>query len=105
EQRQVDVGEIRADQPLAAAAAIARENVLEPAQIFGEPLRDEIARAALGCRFLIFVVEAACDRMMRVVSLADEVGDGELNLTHLAAVGGVLGAEAEVRRQERENVR
>ena len=31
-------------------------------------------------RFLILVIESAANRMMRVVGLRDEIGDGELDL-------------------------
>src|SRR5215211_3998951 len=77
EQRQVDIAEAAAEQVVAAAL---RQHALEVAQELRHAILPEIGRAALRGRNLFLVVEPAGDRMMRVVDLDHEVGDGELQL-------------------------
>ena len=86
ERGQIDVGAVRADQPLAAARAVAGQDLLEPAEVLRQALLDEVARPSLrrGAA-LVLVVEPARDRVVRVVDLADEVRERELDLMRLGA--------------------
>lgn len=63
-----------------AAAGIAFEHLLEPAQEPGQPAFAEVPRAQRRLRLLVLVIELGADRMMRVVDLVDQFGDRELQL-------------------------
>jgi len=65
---------------LARALGIARQNALEPSQELGNSLFTERLCPAQRFRFLVLVIEIGAQRMMRVVSLPDEIGNGELDL-------------------------
>jgi len=75
EKRQIDVGNRVADE---YAAVIARQNLLEVIQKLRQTLSSEILRAPLRFPLLLFVIQAAGDRMMAIVNLGDSIGDGEL---------------------------
>ncbi len=77
--RQVRVRQLRSDEP-AASAGVALEHRLEVTEKFRQPVVEEVPRAALRRLFLLLVVQAAADRVMRVVNLVDEVGDRQLEL-------------------------
>lgn len=66
---------------------------------------DEIGRALGGLRLLIFVVQAAADRVMRVVDFGDEIGDRQLQLVNPQPAGFVVGREPEPRAEEQQDVR
>ena len=75
EERQIDVGNRVADEN---AAAVALQHLLKVIQKLRQTFGCEILRAALGFALLLLVIQAAGDRMMRVVNLGDPIGDGEL---------------------------
>jgi len=75
EKRQIDVGNRVADE---YAAVIGRQNLLEVIQKLRQTLSSEILRAPLRFPLLLFVIQAAGDRMMAIVNLGDSIGDGEL---------------------------
>ena len=56
-----------------------RQNVLEPAQELGNSFLAKMVCATQCFRFLLLVVEIGAQGMMRIVSLSDEIGDGELD--------------------------
>lgn len=78
EERQIDVGNGVADE---CAAAVARQDLLKVMQKHWQPRGCEILRAPLGFTLMIFVIQAACDRMM-----AEEIGDRSFNLNNLSRV-------------------
>ena len=66
------------------------QHALEVAEEARQPLAHEMRGALLGRGLLVLVVQRRADRVMRVVHLADEVGDRELQLerVHLARLVG-----------------
>src|SRR6185437_3088137 len=86
ELRQIGIAEPRADEVL-VAGRIALEHALEIVEEFGRAVPEEIAGAALRFGPLILVIEAAGDRMMGIMCLDHEVGDGELKLVRPEASG------------------
>ena len=75
--REIDVSQPAPDQIL---AAILLQHALEIAEEFRHAIAPEILGAPLRRRLLLLVIEPARDRMVRVVDLDDEIGDGELEL-------------------------
>ena len=65
---------------MARAVGIASQNALEPSQELGNSLFAKSLCPAERFRLLVFVIEIAAQRMMRIVGLIDEIGDGELDL-------------------------
>ncbi len=65
---------------MAGALGIARQNALEPPQELGNSVFTERLCPAQRLRLLVLVIKIAAQRMMRVVGLPDEIGDGELDL-------------------------
>src|SRR5206468_9885752 len=61
-------------------AGIARQHALEIAEVFRQPLFDQIMRTAMRFALLVFVIEAGGDRMMAVVNLGNKIGDRKLKL-------------------------
>ena len=62
------------------AGPVALQHPFEIAEIFGRPRFQKIGSAGACFAALVFVVEAAGDRMMRVVNFVDEIGDRQLQL-------------------------
>ena len=79
EQRQVCIGEVVADEIRTAALL---HHALEIAQEFRQPIAPEVFRGDLGGGALLFVIEIAGNRVMRVVDQHHEVRDRELQLVH-----------------------
>src|SRR5258708_751938 len=77
EQRKDDGGEIVAHGMLGTGRVVG-EHALEIAEIFWDAMLKEGGGASLGLLLLVFVVEVGRNRMMRVVTLGDEIRDREL---------------------------
>jgi len=58
--------------------AIAADHAFEVAQVFAHPMAEEVAGVEFGRLLLILVVEMGRQRVMGVVRLVDEVGQGQL---------------------------
>ncbi len=86
EEREVDIAQPAADQIF---AAVLLQHALEITQEFRHAIAPEILGAALGRRPLLLVIEPAGDRMMGVVNLDHEIGDGELQLMRPQSPGFV----------------
>src|SRR5262249_53609141 len=95
ERRQVDIGPLPSHQPPPRAPLVAPEEVLEPAEISWDALLHEVPGAPLRLPLLVLVVQATGDRMVAVMGLGDEVGDGELDLVRFGPEGLVPGRESE----------
>ena len=65
---------------MARTVGIASQNALEPSQELGNSVFPERLCPAPRLGLLVLVIEIAAQRMMRVVGLPDEIGDGELDL-------------------------
>src|SRR5450756_1526294 len=65
----------------------------------------EIAAAALGFRFLLFIIKPAPDGMMGIVNLHNEIGKGELQLMRPQPAADIARRKAEPRAEKQENVR
>ncbi len=65
---------------MAAAFRVTLEYSLKIAEIFWNTFGSEIGGTPLGFPFLILVVKAPRDGMMRVMGFGDPIGDGELQL-------------------------
>src|SRR6476619_2376781 len=74
EQREVDVAQPAADKVL---AAVLLQHALEVVEEFRHPIAPEILAAPPRRRALLLEIEPAGDRMVSVVNLDDEIGDGE----------------------------
>src|SRR4029453_12500343 len=103
EHRQVDVGNRLAEE-ITAAFRSALEDSLEVIEELWQAGVFEVSGALLRFTLLVFVVEAARDRMMRVVNFADPVGDGELKPMRPQTARFVLGHEAEAWAEKQQNV-
>ena len=102
EERQINLGNCVADEK---PAAVALQDLLEVTQKLWQPLGCEILGAPLGFALLIFVIQAAANRMMAVVNHGDSIGDGELELMRPKAASVLFRRESEARAEEEENVR
>src|SRR6185312_6817610 len=78
-QRQIGIAEASADE-MAVTAGILGQHALEIIEILRRALLAKILGALLGCRPLLLVIERARDRVMGLMHLGDEIGDGELQL-------------------------
>src|SRR6516165_7313503 len=65
---------------MSAARLVARQYLLEVAEVFRYPQFQKILGTALRLRTLVLVIEAAGDRVVGVVRLVDEIGDRQLQL-------------------------
>ena len=79
EERQVGRRKSRADQ-MRLALRVALKDRLEPVEEFRNAALAEQLRPAERLRLLVLVVEVAAERMVGVVRLDHDVGDGELDL-------------------------
>src|SRR5580704_10369386 len=79
EQREIDIGDATAGNKRPAACL---QYLLEIAEIFRHALLPELLGALLGGRALILVVQGRPERMVGVVDLQHEIGDGQLQLVH-----------------------
>src|SRR5260370_905494 len=102
EHRQIDVARPAADH---AGAAIVLKNTLEKAQEFRYPVTPEILRAPPRRRALLLEIKPARHRMMAVVNMGDEVGDGELQLMRPQLSGLVARRQIEARTEIEQNIR
>src|ERR1700757_685755 len=59
---------------------IAFQHSLEIAEVFWRPRFYEIGGAGAGFFALVLVIEPACNRMVGIVDLVDEIGDRQLQL-------------------------
>jgi hypothetical protein len=76
-EREIDISQPAPDQIL---AAILLQHALEITQEFRHAIAPEVVGAPLRRRLLLLIIEPARDRMVGVVNLDDEIGDGELEL-------------------------
>ncbi len=104
EHRQIDIAQMRADH-VAVLVRIVREHPAEIAEELGQPMLDEILRPHRGLGFLIFVIQAARDRVMRIVNLDDEVGHRQLQLMRPEPARVVARREAVPRAEKQQDVR
>ena len=77
-QRKIGVAQGIANK-MRASFRVSAKDVFEPAKVFGDPPLAKAFRTAQRLRLLVFVIEAAANGVMRVVNLAYEIVDGELN--------------------------
>lgn len=68
-------------------AAGVLQHLLEVAQELRQPIFAQVLGALPGGVLLVFVILHAGDRMVRVVHLGHQVGDGHLQLQRLQAAG------------------
>ena len=78
---------------MAGAGRVLRQHALEIAEELRHALLEEEGAATLRLGALILVIEAARDRMMGLMHLGHEIGDGELQLVRPQPSGLVLGCE------------
>src|SRR5712691_2880259 len=102
EQGEVDVAEPAAEELGPAALA---DHALEIAQEFRHAIAPEVRGAALRGRALLFVIEPARDRMMGVVDVGDEIGDGELQLMRPQRAGFVARRKPKTRAEVEQDIR
>src|SRR5271165_320468 len=94
EQREVDRREDVAD-GVRRPGGIVVEHALEVAEVLRQPMAQKRGGARLRLISLFLVVERARDRMMGVVNLIDEIGDGKLLSVGEDARSLVVGRKAE----------
>src|SRR6202050_302456 len=100
--RQIDVARATADH---MGAAVVVQHALEIAQEFRHPVAPEILRAPPRCRALLLEIEPARHRMMGVVDIHDEVGNGELQLMRPQLSGLVARREIQPLPEIEQNIR
>src|SRR5215469_582342 len=101
-QRQVDIAEAPTKDE---SAAVLCQNPFEIAEIFRHAVAPEILASPPCRRALLFEIEPARDRMMRVVDLVDEVRDGKLQLMGPQACGFAARGEIQAWTEKQQHVR
>ena len=100
EQRKVDVGKWSAEKkPISFRVAL--QDSFEVIEELGHALSGKIRGAPFGFALLIFLVKAAGDRMMRIVSFGDPVGNRQLQLVRPQPAGFIFRREAEARAKKK----
>src|SRR5208283_1835365 len=79
EERQIGIAYSLADEVL-IALWITRQYALKPVEVLWDSLLPIMLCATQCFRFLLLVIEIGAQRMVRIVSFHDKVGDGELDL-------------------------
>src|SRR5450759_3515628 len=79
EHRKIDVGQGLPDQ-MVVTVRVAPENTFKVTQKFRQAVFTESRRAAPCFRLLLFVIECARNRMVSIMSMSDEIGEGQLKL-------------------------
>lgn len=64
-------------------AASLLQDLLEIAQEFGQAVFTQVLRTLGRFGLLVFVIQAGCDRVVRIVHLGHQIGDGQLQLQRL----------------------
>src|SRR6202040_2941689 len=96
-QRQIDIAEAAADDDF---AAILFQHALEKAEIFRYAVAPEILGSPPRGRALLLEIQPARDRMMGIVDLINEVGNGELQLMRPQATGFIARSKFQTRTEK-----
>src|ERR1041385_2771212 len=100
EQRKVDVGKLTSEKKL-ASFRVALQDSFKVIEELGHALGGKVRGAPFGFALLIFVVKAAGDRMMSIVSFGDPVGNRQLQLVRPQPAGFIFRREAEARAKKK----